>query len=173
MKIGDEATLLIPGSKDPVDAKVTLISPALDPGSTTVEVWIKVDNKAGTLKVGTPVKVAITGETVAEAWKISGSAVLTAEDGSKSVMVIGSDGAAHRTPFGHLARQERGSGGEIQLTDALERLIEDGQLFHGLRFEGKRFDCGDKLGFLEATIALGLEHPDLGPGLRRILASYL
>src|SRR5262249_16992749 len=75
--------------------------------------------------------------------------------------------------FGHLARGERGSGGEIQLTDALARLIEDGQPFHGLRFEGKRFDCGDKLGFLEATIALGLEHPELGPGLRQILANYL
>jgi len=55
----------------------------------------------------------------------------------------------------------------------LARLIEDGQAFHGLRFEGKRFDCGDKLGFLEATVALGLEHPELGPGLRRILAAYL
>ena len=75
--------------------------------------------------------------------------------------------------FGHLARAEPGSGGEIQLTDALERLIEDGQAFHGLRFEGRRFDCGDKLGFLEATIALGLQHPELGPGLRRILASCL
>jgi UTP--glucose-1-phosphate uridylyltransferase len=75
--------------------------------------------------------------------------------------------------FGHLARTEPGSGGEIQLTDALARLIEDGQAFHGLRFAGKRFDCGDKLGFLEATVALGLEHPDLGPGLRRVLASYL
>src|ERR1700756_4087840 len=75
--------------------------------------------------------------------------------------------------FGHLARAEPGSGGEIQLTDALERLIHDGQAFHGLRFEGNRFDCGDKLGFLEATVALGLQHPDLGPGLRIILSAYL
>jgi UTP--glucose-1-phosphate uridylyltransferase len=75
--------------------------------------------------------------------------------------------------FSHLAQAEPGSGGEIQLTDALEQLIEDGQAFHGLRFVGKRFDCGDKLGFLEATIALGLEHPELGPGLRRVLKSYL
>jgi UTP--glucose-1-phosphate uridylyltransferase len=74
--------------------------------------------------------------------------------------------------FGHLAHAEPGSGGEIQLTDALERLIKDGQAFHGLRFDGKRFDCGDKLGFLEATVALGLAHPDLGMGLRRILAAY-
>jgi UTP--glucose-1-phosphate uridylyltransferase len=75
--------------------------------------------------------------------------------------------------FRHLDRRERGRGGEIQLTDALERLIDQGQALHGLRFDGRRFDCGDKLGFLEATIALGLRHPQLGPDLHRILASYL
>jgi UTP--glucose-1-phosphate uridylyltransferase len=75
--------------------------------------------------------------------------------------------------FGHLARGERGSGGEIQLTDALERLIEEGQVFHGLRFDGERFDCGDKLGYLEATIALGLQHPELGRDLRRVLKNYM
>ncbi|HEY1299056.1 MAG TPA: UTP--glucose-1-phosphate uridylyltransferase GalU, partial [Stellaceae bacterium] len=57
--------------------------------------------------------------------------------------------------FAHLERGEAGSGGEIQLTDALARLIDDGQPFHGLRFEGRRFDCGDKLGYLEANLALG------------------
>ena len=75
--------------------------------------------------------------------------------------------------FGHLSNAEPGSGGEIQLTDALAKLIGEGQAFHGLRFEGKRYDCGDKLGFLEATVALGLQHPELGAGLRRILHSYL
>jgi UTP--glucose-1-phosphate uridylyltransferase len=75
--------------------------------------------------------------------------------------------------FGHLANAEPGSGGEIQLTDALGKLIDEGQAFHGLRFDGRRFDCGDKLGFLEATIALGLQHPELGPGLRKILSAYL
>ena len=75
--------------------------------------------------------------------------------------------------FGHLSNAEPGSGGEIQLTDALGKLIDYGQAFHGFRFEGRRFDCGDKLGFLEATVALGLQHPELGPGLRKILSSYL
>jgi UTP--glucose-1-phosphate uridylyltransferase len=75
--------------------------------------------------------------------------------------------------FAHLERGEAGSGGEIQLTDALARLIEGGQPFHGLRFAGRRFDCGDKLGYLEANLALGIEHPELGPELRRIMASYL
>jgi UTP--glucose-1-phosphate uridylyltransferase len=75
--------------------------------------------------------------------------------------------------FGHLSNAAPGSGGEIQLTDALGKLIEEGQAFHGLRFDGRRFDCGDKLGFLEATVALGLQHPELGSGLRKILSAYL
>ncbi|MGA2571264.1 MAG: efflux RND transporter periplasmic adaptor subunit [Terracidiphilus sp.] len=98
LKIGDGAQVHVPGLADPVAAKVFMISPALDAGSTTVEVWLKIDNKAGTLKVGSPVKVSITGKTVANAWKVPGSAIVTANDGTKSVMVVGSDGTAHRKP---------------------------------------------------------------------------
>lgn len=96
MKVGDKATVSVPGVDKPVPATVSLISPALDPGSTTVEVWLKIDNKAGTLKVGTPVKASVTGRTVAQAWKVPPAAILTAQDGSKSVMVIGPDGTAER-----------------------------------------------------------------------------
>ena len=96
MKIGDAATLSVPGIDEPVPAKVMLISPALDPGSTTIEIWLKAENKKGALKVGTPVKVSITGRTVENALKVPASAILTAQDGTKSVMVIGADGAAHK-----------------------------------------------------------------------------
>ena len=73
--------------------------------------------------------------------------------------------------FVNLDRQERGAGGEIQLTDALADLI--GLMpFHGVRFEGRRFDCGDKVGFLEANIAFALERPDMGDQLREILSTY-
>lgn len=96
LKLGDAASVSVPGMDKPVEAKVTLISPALDPGSTTVEVWLRIDNRDGKLRVGTPVKVSITGRTVAKAWKVPASAILTALDGSKSVMVIGSDETAHR-----------------------------------------------------------------------------
>jgi multidrug efflux pump subunit AcrA (membrane-fusion protein) len=115
MKIGDEATLLVPGVKDPVDAKVTLISPALDPGSTTLEIWLKVDNKKAALKVGTPVKVSITGHTVENALKVPVSSILTAQDGSKSVMVVGTDGAAHKKPV-ELGIQD---GDDVQITKGL------------------------------------------------------
>jgi UTP--glucose-1-phosphate uridylyltransferase len=70
--------------------------------------------------------------------------------------------------FRELERQETGAGGEIQLTDAMARLI-DRQPFHGLAFQGQRFDCGDKLGFLEANVAFALARDDLGPGTRDML----
>lgn len=98
MKLGDDATITVPGIADPVPAKVALISPALDPGSTTIEIWLKADNKKGALKVGTPVKVSITGHTVENALKVPVSAILTGEDGSKSVMVIGGDSTAQKKP---------------------------------------------------------------------------
>ncbi|GGO04526.1 UTP--glucose-1-phosphate uridylyltransferase [Iodidimonas muriae] len=72
--------------------------------------------------------------------------------------------------FDALERKERGAGGEIQLTDAMARLIGH-QPFHGLRFEGTRYDCGDKLGFLKATISLALEREDLGSDLADYLKS--
>ena len=75
--------------------------------------------------------------------------------------------------FAHLGEVKPGAGGEIQLTDGLDKLIAGGQQFHGLRAAARRYDCGEKLGFLEATIALGLQHPELGPELRRILRSHL
>ena len=72
----------------------------------------------------------------------------------------------------HLSRMERGAGNEVQLTDAMARLI--GQVpFHGLRYEGHRFDCGDKIGFLEAQIAFALKRPDLGPAVRAFLKHYI
>jgi multidrug efflux pump subunit AcrA (membrane-fusion protein) len=96
LTVGDEAAVTVPGVTDAVAGKVSLISPALDAGSTTVEVWVRLENKAGALKVGTPVKVSITGRTEAKALKIPLKAVQTGQDGAKSVMVVGSDGLAHK-----------------------------------------------------------------------------
>lgn len=94
LELGNDAEVHTPGVKEAIPAKVSMISPALDPGSTTVEVWLKIDNRNGKLKVGTPVKVSITGRTVENATKIPLSAVLTADDGSKSVMTIDTAGKA-------------------------------------------------------------------------------
>jgi UTP-glucose-1-phosphate uridylyltransferase len=74
--------------------------------------------------------------------------------------------------FEHLARIGRGAGNEIQLTDALAELIGGNKPFHGLRFDGTRFDCGDKVGWLQANIAFALERPDMAAAVRRILDDY-
>ena len=69
--------------------------------------------------------------------------------------------------FGLLARQERGSGGEIQLTDAMIALSRDPeQRFHAVRFDGKIYDCGSKIGFLLANVAYALARDDLGPSFK-------
>lgn len=64
-----------------------------------------------------------------------------------------------------LENQGKGAGGEIQLTDAMSRMIGD-QAFHGVTFQGTRFDCGDKAGFIQANIAVALSRPDLAPAVR-------
>lgn len=71
-----------------------------------------------------------------------------------------------------LATQGPGAGGEIQLTDAMQSLIGE-QPFHAVTFDGRRYDCGSKLGFVEATIAVALERPDISSSLRAFMASML
>jgi UTP--glucose-1-phosphate uridylyltransferase len=67
--------------------------------------------------------------------------------------------------FDHLATQERGAGGEIQLTDAMLRLAAQ-QRFYGFAFEGRTFDCGSKVGFLAANVAYALARDDIAPAFR-------
>jgi len=73
--------------------------------------------------------------------------------------------------FAELDRHDTGAGGEIQLTDAMARTI--GRIpFHGLRFEGRRFDCGSKAGFLEANVAFALARGDVADDMMDILRRY-
>jgi len=70
--------------------------------------------------------------------------------------------------FAELDAKQIGAGGEIQLTDSMARLIGK-QDFHGFRYKGTRFDCGDKVGFIEANIAFALAHPEMGGEVREAL----
>lgn len=72
--------------------------------------------------------------------------------------------------FKELHATGRGAGGEIQLTDGIQALLAHEPVF-GHEYEGRRYDCGSKLGYLQATVELGLEHPELGADFRRYLAS--
>ena len=71
--------------------------------------------------------------------------------------------------FDHLRSIQAGAGGEIQLTDGIARLMNEERVI-AYRFEGRRYDCGRKLGYLEATVAFGLKHPETGEGFARFLA---
>ncbi len=73
--------------------------------------------------------------------------------------------------FEHLGRMERGAGNEIQLTDAMAKTIGSVP-FHGYRFEGRRFDCGDKVGYFEANVAFALARPDLKDRIAEVIRSY-
>lgn len=74
--------------------------------------------------------------------------------------------------FDELDAQKAGAGGEIQLTDSMARLIGK-QPFHGLRYEGKRYDCGDKVGFIAATVAFALAHKEIGGEVREALKEII
>jgi UTP--glucose-1-phosphate uridylyltransferase len=85
---------------------------------------------------------------------------------------LGVSGRYILTPgvFDQIRNQPRGSGGEIQLTDGIAGLIAT-EGVHAFRYEGKRFDCGSKQGFLEATVAFALKHEEVGPAFREYLRS--
>lgn len=96
LKLGDKATITAPGENDPVEGKITVISPALDPNSTTVEIWVQAKNPDQHFKPGTSVQLSMLARTIPEALVIPAASLLTAQDGSASVMLAGADGRAHQ-----------------------------------------------------------------------------
>jgi HlyD family secretion protein len=96
LKIGDKGTMTVPGLDEPVEGTVTVVSPALDPNSTTVEVWLEAKNPKQQLKPGTSAQLSLTAKTVKDALVVPAAAVITAADGTTVVMVAGSDGKAHQ-----------------------------------------------------------------------------
>lgn len=96
LPVGAPAQVEVPGLAEPVRGKVMLVSPALDLGSTTVEVWVSVKNKNNQLKPGTAVQVAITVRTIPNALVVPTAAIVVNSGGGKHVMVVGPDNIAHR-----------------------------------------------------------------------------
>jgi HlyD family secretion protein len=128
LKVGDKATVVIAGGSgedDAIEGKVTVVSPALDPNSTTVEVWIQAKNPKGRLRPGTSVRISMLARTVPNALVIPAAAVLTAPDGSSYVMVAGSDNRAHQKTVKTGIRQAD----QIQILDGLaegDRVVASG-----------------------------------------------
>jgi HlyD family secretion protein len=94
MKVGAAARVTIPGLDEPLKGKVSLVSPALDPGSTTVEVWVTLPNAKGELKAGTPAHVQIAVQTLKSVITVPNEALVTGKEGNPAVMVVGADGTA-------------------------------------------------------------------------------
>jgi HlyD family secretion protein len=91
---GDAATISLAGMEKPIDGKVSLISPALDPNSTTVEVWVQAANPDQLLRPGTTAQIAITAQTVKDALVVPSAALLNAKGDAAQVMVVDSQNKA-------------------------------------------------------------------------------
>jgi HlyD family secretion protein len=96
MKVGDAAQIKFEGEQEPVEARVTLVSPALDPGSTTVEVWVETRKPSASLKPGMSVSIEITAKTVKDSIAVPSNAVFKNAEGAYYVLVAGTDKKAHQ-----------------------------------------------------------------------------
>ena len=118
LKVGNPATITIPGQPILVKGKITLVSPAVDPNSTTVEVWVQAPNPKGSLRPGTSARVAMVAETVAQAVVIPQAALLTTPDGVNTVIVLDSDNTPSKK---HVKVGVRDSEAKtVQVTDGLQ-----------------------------------------------------
>ncbi len=116
LHVGDAAALVAENADTEIEGKVTVVSPALDPNSTTVQVWVEAANPGGRLKPGSTVGLRIVASTVKNALVVPAEAILTASDGATSVMVIGQDQVAHRAGVKTGIRQE----GEVQILSGVK-----------------------------------------------------
>jgi UTP--glucose-1-phosphate uridylyltransferase len=116
--------------------------------------------------------VVATGETFGDTVAITGMVEKPKAGTAPSNLIISGRYILQPQIFDILSSQEKGAGGEIQLTDAMKRLAET-QPFFGLRYKGTTHDTGSKLGFLVANLAYGLDDPEVGPALRREIERLL
>ena len=116
LKVGDPATIVVPGVANPVEGRITVVSPALDPNSTTVEIWVQARNFDQRLKPGTSVQVSMLAQTIPNALVIPAVALLTAQDGATSVMQVSADSRAHQKNIKVGLRQ----GDKIQVLEGLQ-----------------------------------------------------
>ncbi|MDD5544128.1 MAG: efflux RND transporter periplasmic adaptor subunit [Acidobacteriia bacterium] len=128
LKKGTDAEIRAPGLDDALPAKVTVVSPATDPNSTTVEVWIEAANPKGQLKPGTTAEVSMTVKALSDALVVPASALLVKPadaGGGEFVMVVGSDGRAHE----RTVRSGIRNGDQVQIVSGLkagEQIISTG-----------------------------------------------
>lgn len=116
LKVGDPATISVPGQPGALKGKVSLVSPALDPNSTTVEVWVQAPNPGDRLKPGSSVQAQMVAQAVQHAIVIPTEALLTGSDGTTSVIVLDTDNKPHKKKVKVGIRD----GGDVQVTEGLQ-----------------------------------------------------
>ncbi len=125
IRVGKTATISGPGGE--VTGKVTVVSPAVDPSTTTVEVWVQALNPGERLKPGLTVQVAINASQIKDALVVPSSAILSLEEGGEKVMVVGADSLAHEKKIKTGAKE----GDKVQLLEGAkegDRVIVSGGL---------------------------------------------
>jgi RND family efflux transporter MFP subunit len=115
VKVGDAAEIAVPGDNPPVAGKVTVVSPATDPNSTTVEVWVQAANPSGRLRPGSSAHLSIAVAKFPGATAVPAESVVTSE-GRAILMVVGKDSIAHQTEVKLGAR----SGTKVQITEGIK-----------------------------------------------------
>ena len=111
------------------------------------------------------------GEDVGLTFEIKGMVEKPPKGTAPSNLIISGRYILQPEIFEVLEHVEKGAGGEIQLTDGMIELART-QPFHGVRFDGRTYDCGSKLGFLTANVAFALDRPDIAPGLKEQLGKF-
>ena len=125
LNVGDKASITVPGEEEPIEGKVTVVSPALDPNSTTVEVWVQARNPKGRLRPGTSVQISMLSRAIPNSVVIPSAAVLTTPDGGNYVMLAGLDNRAHQKTVKTGIRQ----GDEVQILEGVaegDRVVASG-----------------------------------------------
>jgi UTP--glucose-1-phosphate uridylyltransferase len=112
------------------------------------------------------------GETKGKSFAITGMVEKPPRDQAPSNLIITGRYILQPEIFGILATQQGGAGGEIQITDAMITLARQ-QPFYGLKFTGRSFDCGSKVGFLAANVAYALARDDIAPAFREEIRTLL
>ena len=116
--------------------------------------------------------IVAVGETFGQTFEITGMVEKPKQGTAPSNFIISGRYILQPEIFSILERGEKGAGGEIQLTDAMIRLAEQ-QKFYGMRFDGRTYDTGSKIGFLTANLAYGLERPELADALKAEIRALL
>lgn len=116
LSVGSKATMTVPGMDEPVEGRITVVSPALDPNSTTVEVWVQAKNPTQLLKPGTSVQLSMLTKAIPNALAIPAAAVQPGADGATVVMLLGEDNRAHQVTVRTGVRQ----GDDIQILEGLK-----------------------------------------------------